>query len=62
MTTKWIRTDQCPPSFLQADLDTEHLIDITCLGDPFRRYMDEKTGEIHDGAKYHEQFVKETLR
>lgn len=41
-----------PPSFLPADLDRSNLIDVTRLQDPFRRYMDVRTGEIHDGAVY----------
>ena len=60
MSAKWVRTNESPPSFLPADLSTAHLIDITCFDDPFRKYVDEKTGEIHDGAKYHEQFVDES--
>lgn len=40
-----------PPSCLPVDLDA-NLVDITCIGDTWRRYVDAETGDIHDGAKY----------
>ena len=41
-----------PPSCLPADLDPSRLMDITALGDPWRRYVDPETKEVHDCAKY----------
>lgn len=39
------------PSCLPVGLNAE-LLDITCVGDAWRRYIDAKTGDIHDGAEY----------
>lgn len=47
-----------PPSFLPTDLDRGNLMDITRLGDAFRRYVDTQTGQIHDGAAYAAEFTK----
>ena len=41
-----------PPSCLPAHLDRSHLVDITRIGDSWRRYLDTQTGETHDGAVY----------
>lgn len=46
-----------PPSFLPAYLDPTELIDVTCVGAKFRVYVDPRTGERHDGAEYHRQFM-----
>lgn len=42
-----------PPSCLPSDLDTEGFIDITRIGDPWRRYLNPVTGKEHDGAVYY---------
>lgn len=41
-----------PPSCLPTDLDRSNLMDITRLGDSWKRYVDTKTGETHDGSVY----------
>jgi hypothetical protein len=41
-----------PPSCLPTDLDGSNLVDITRMGDPWRRYLDTHTGKTHDGAEY----------
>jgi hypothetical protein len=41
-----------PPSCLPTRLDRSNLVDITCIGDSWRRYLDTQTGETHDGAVY----------
>ena len=41
-----------PPSCLPTNLDRSTLVDITCLGDSWRRYLDTQTGKTHDGAVY----------
>ncbi|MGZ8220377.1 MAG: hypothetical protein ACXWT0_01885 [Methylobacter sp.] len=41
-----------PPSCLPADLDKSNLVNITCLGDSWQKYMDKSTGKVHDGAEY----------
>lgn len=50
---RWVfdRT-QHPPLFLPTGLDLCELVDITCVGDAWRRYLDPATGQIHDGAEY----------
>lgn len=41
-----------PPSCLPTDLDRCNLVDITRVSDSWRRYLDSKTGQTHDGAVY----------
>lgn len=41
-----------PPSCLPTRIDVRTLVDITRLGDSWRRYLDTQTGETHDGAVY----------
>ncbi len=38
---------QNPPSCLPTDLDTGGLIDITRIGDGWRRYLDPRTNKEH---------------
>ena len=48
-----------PPSFLPTDLDTSILLDITRIGDEWRRYIHPHTGKIHDCAEYVKQSKRE---
>lgn len=41
-----------PPSCIPEAVDRDSLIDITCVGDSWRKYIDQRTGEVHDGEKY----------
>lgn len=41
-----------PPSCLPTSIDRSGLIDITAIGDQWRKYIDPSTGRVHDGAKY----------
>ena len=41
-----------PPSCLPTSIDQSGLIDITAIGDPWRRYLEPSTGRVHDGAEY----------
>ena len=41
-----------PPSCLPTHLDRSNLVDITQVFDSWRRYLDKRTGETHDGAVY----------
>lgn len=41
-----------PPTLLPAGLPMENLVDITRVGDPYRRFLDQITGKVHDGAEY----------
>lgn len=49
---------ESPPSFLPNNVDTSNLIDITGIGDSFRRYLNPNTGEIHDGAEYYKRYLE----
>lgn len=53
-----IDNTQFPPSCLPTSLNTQHLIDITAVGDMWRRYMDISNGKIHDGAKYYAESLE----
>lgn len=41
-----------PSICLPSGMNRFDLVDITVIGDRWRRYLDTKTGEIHDGAVY----------
>lgn len=41
-----------PPSCLPSGMNRFDLVDITVIGDRWCRYLDTKTGKIHDGAVY----------
>lgn len=41
-----------PPICLPSNMDRSNLLDITRVGDSYRRYMDAQTGVIYDGAEY----------
>ena len=41
-----------PPICLPAYMDRSNLLDITRVGDSYRRYLDAQTGVIYDGAEY----------
>jgi len=47
-----------PIMFLPADLDRTNLSDITAIGDQYRRYLDQKTGKIHDCREYYETYMQ----
>jgi len=49
---------RCPPSCFPTSLDKTSLVDITAVGDTWRKYMDKETGKVHDGAEYYRQAVK----
>ncbi len=41
-----------PPICLPKGLDRSNFVDITRIGDSWRRYLDTQTGKMHDGAVY----------
>lgn len=43
------------PWCLPVDLDRTNLIEITTYSDPWARYLDTETGQIHDCADYARQ-------
>jgi hypothetical protein len=45
------------PSCLPTYISTGDLIDITRIGDRWRRYINPKTNEIHDGAVYYQRYL-----
>ncbi len=47
------------PSFLPEDLGTTDLLDITVLGNSYKRYLNPVTGEIYGGQEYWEQMALE---
>lgn len=53
-----IDRSESPPSCLPSWLDKSNLVDITIVGDAFRKYFDPKTGSIHDGVEYYERAKK----
>lgn len=47
------------PSFLPTGVrDTSSFMDITTIGSSFKVYLDTKTGDIHDGNKYYEDYLR----
>ena len=44
-----------PPIFLpESAYDKIHkMVDITCVGDTWRRFLDPETDKVHDGNVYH---------
>jgi hypothetical protein len=50
-----IDRSRSPPSCLPVGLDRSNLIAITCVGDPWQKYLDIDTNEIHDSAMYFER-------
>jgi hypothetical protein len=48
-----INNSEFPPSCLPTSLDKSNLIDITCIGDQWRKYLDTSNGKVHDGAEYY---------
>ena len=60
MKPRWdLDTSTTPPSFLPAGLDRSDLVDVTRLGDAFRRYLDTITGRELVGAEYYAQYLAE---
>lgn len=49
------------PICLPSNLDRSNLLDITTLGDAYRRYMDTRTGVIHDGAEYRRKIATQPI-
>jgi hypothetical protein len=43
-----------PPSCLPGGIDRSNLIDITTISDPWRKYLNARSGAIHDGSVYYE--------
>jgi hypothetical protein len=41
-----------PPSCLPSHINSSDLIEVTRIGDQWKRYFDPKTGQEHDGALY----------
>ena len=62
MKTRWLQTREAPPAFLPIDLDVSGMMDVTALGDAWRKYNDPNTGTTHDGADYHAQYIKESVK
>lgn len=50
-----IDKSEAPWSCLPDSLDSSELIDITCVSDMWRVYIDNNTGRRHDGAVYYKQ-------
>ena len=51
---------ECSASIcLPADLNTADLISIETLGDRWMKYLDRRTGKVHDCAEYYKQMLKE---
>lgn len=46
------------PIILPAYLARTHLIDITRVDDTHRRFLDTRTGEVHDCAEYARQLLR----
>ena len=47
-----------PPSCLPTWLDRSNLKDMTCIGDQWRKYIDTRTGEVHDGTLYYRRMIE----
>jgi len=47
------------PSFLPIGINTDSLVDITRVGDCWRRFIDPNTGKVHDGAEYYKKYQEE---
>jgi hypothetical protein len=45
-------------SCLPAAIDHSELIDVTCIGDSFRKYVDRTTGKLHDSAEYYPKHLE----
>lgn len=50
-----------PPSFLPVGLDESCLVEVSTSSDSFAKFVDRRTGRIHDGAEYYARDI-ETLR
>lgn len=44
-----------PPSCYPEGIDRRQWVDLTTIGDMWRKYLDIQTDEIHDGAVYYER-------
>jgi hypothetical protein len=49
-----------PPTCLPTDVNTSNLMDVTGIGDEWKRYIDTQTGKVHDGAVYAKQMRRLT--
>lgn len=49
------------PICLPSNLDRSNLVDITRLGDAYRRYLDTTNGRIHDGAEYRRKIATQAI-
>ena len=47
-----------PPSCLPYGLDIDRFLDITCVGDVWRKYLDPDSGKIHDGEFYYKKSIE----
>ncbi len=56
---RWIMEPGDLVTFLPADLDRSELVDVTRIGDRFRRFIDTRTGRTHDCAEYWDWFQRE---
>ena len=54
----FIDKDAMPPICVPSDLDLTKCIEVTVMGDTWRRYLD-GTGKLHDGKKYFKQMQEE---
>jgi hypothetical protein len=52
-------TSDWPHSFLPANIDRTGWVDVTAIGDSWRKYLDPATGVTHDGAAYYARFQEE---
>lgn len=41
-----------PPACLPTGIDKSNLVDVTRIGDQWRKYLDTSTDKLHDCAKY----------
>ena len=46
-----------PRSCLPREVYYAELVDITAIGDSWRKYLEPSTGKIHDGAVYYAQML-----
>lgn len=44
--------------FLPSTVDQAKLVEITKVGDTYRKFVEPETGKIHDCAEYYAQYKK----
>lgn len=48
-----------PKTCLPANLQADDLIEVACIGDEWTKFIDTKTGKVHDCADYYRMAMQE---